>query len=722
MKRFFSPFLFILLLLAVPLSQPHAEEGMFPVTEIDKLPLQAWGFQISADQIFSEKHVSLSDAIVKLGGCTGSFISPDGLILTNHHCAYRAIQDASTTQNDYLADGFVAQTLADEYPAKGYTVRITQSSQDISERVLQSVKGIDDPLRLEKAIEEQIKKIEKEEEAKHPGLRAEVAEMFPGKTYYLFLYVYLKDVRLVYAPPSSVGNFGGDVDNWEWPRHTGDFSLMRAYVAPDGKPAEYSKDNIPFHPKTYLKIAKQGVEKGDRVFILGYPGRTYRHRTSYFLRFENDLHMPFVVEWYNYQIDLLKKLGQENPARALKFSSRIKGLANTEKNYRGKLQGIKRLHLIEQKQKQEQAILDFIRQDAKRRGKYGSVPPSIDSVYQAYRQNALREWILSYLTRSVDLPGIARTILKAASERQKPDLERESAFMDRNFERTKMYLIMRLRNFDAQADRIILKALLKKAKELPAAQKIEALNKIFKLDKNWAQTESIIHRAYAETRLGQIEYVKKLLNMRPEDLKKVNDPVLKWMRDLQPAYTALKEKRQRRSGQLRRLRALWLDVKKQYLQKDFIPDANGTFRFSTGKLEGYSPADAVFKTPITSVRGIFEKSTGKAPFNTPDALMVLLRKKQFGNFIIKTIGTLPIDILYSTDTTGGNSGSPVLNVKGQLVGLNFDRSFEATINDFAWNQSYSRSIGVDVRYLLFLLKDYAKANRLLREMGIGKTN
>ncbi len=612
----------------------------------------------------------------------------------------------------------MAQKREQEFPAKGYTVRITQSSRDVSEQILRAVRGIEDPLQAEKAIEEQIKKIEKQEESRHPGLRAEVAEMFPGKTYYLFLYVYLKDVRLVYAPPSSVGNFGGDVDNWEWPRHTGDFSLMRAYVAPDGSPAEYNPHNVPYHPKMFLKVAKHGAEKGDRVFILGYPGRTYRHRTSYFLSFENDVRMPFVIDWYNYQIDLLRKLGEENSALALKFSSRIKGLANVEKNYRGKLQGIKRLHLIEQKRRQESQITNYIQQDASRSKKYGHVLEGIDSVYRAYRQTARSEWILSYLTRSIDLLSVARSVLKAAEERRKPDLERESAFMNRNFERTKMYVSMRLKNFDAQADRILLKALLKKAKQLPATQKIEALNRLFRLDSNWAQTEAIIQKAYTATRLSQEDFVKKLWNLSPEALAQTDDPLLQWMRTLQPLYAALKEKQQRRNGKLRSLRALWLEVKKNYLKTEFIPDANGTFRFSTGTIEGYSPADAIYKTPITSVRGIFEKTTGQAPFNTPDALMTLLRKEQFGRFVSRSIGTLPIDILYSTDTTGGNSGSPVLNVKGELVGLNFDRTFEATINDFAWNQAYSRSIGVDIRYLLFLLNDFARAQNLLHEMGL----
>lgn len=717
MSKFFQRTFAFLLILSV-LIPLNAEEGMYPITEIQKLPLEQLGIELSAEEIFSENHVSLSDAIVKLGGCTGSFISPDGLILTNHHCAYRAIQNASTTAHDYLAEGFVAYDRSQEYPAKGYTVRITQSVEDVSQQVLQAVQGVVDPLRQEKAIEKQIKKIVRQAEAQHPGLRAEVSEMFPGKTYYLFLYTFLKDVRLVYAPPSSVGNFGGDVDNWEWPRHTGDFSLMRAYVAPDGSPAEYSKDNVPYHPKAFLKIAAKGVEKGDRVFILGYPGRTYRHRTSAFLKFEYISHMPFVVQWYNQQIDILQKLGATDHARALKFKSKIKGLANTEKNYRGKLQGIKRLHLIAQKQKQEKKILAYIAQNPQRRKKYGRVLQKIDSVYTQYQKTVLRDWILRYLTRSVDLLGIANTVYKAARERQKPDLERETPYMDRNFERTKMYTILRLENFDAQADRMILKALLKKAKALPDSLKITALNHIFHLDNDWAQTEAMIDRVYRNTKLTHKAFIKKLFNESPQEMEKETDPALQWIRTLEPELLALKENRQRRNGDLRRLRAQWLEVKKAFLKKDFIPDANGTYRISFGFIEGYSPADAIYMEPMTSPRGILEKNTGQAPFNAPDALLTLLRKKQFGAFVSRTTHTLPIDILYSTDTTGGNSGSPVLNARGQLVGLNFDRTFEATINDFAWNHAYSRSIGVDIRYLLFLLKEYAHANALLHEMGL----
>ncbi len=698
-------------LLALPYNLP-AEEGMYPVTELNRLNLKKLGIEIEAGAIFSENKVSLSDAIVKLGGCTGSFISPDGLILTNHHCAFGAIRNASTPQNDYLTNGFVAKTREQEFPAKGYTVRITEQVKDVSQEVLAAVKSFSDPLQREKAIERKIKEIVQQQEKAHPGLRAEVAEMFPGKTYYLFLYTYLKDVRLVYAPPRSVGEFGGEVDNWEWPRHTGDFSLMRAYVAPDGSPAAYSPQNVPYHPRTYLKINPQGVEEGDRVFILGYPGRTYRHRTSAFLEFEAQVRMPLTVDWYQWQISLMEKMGANDPARKLKFSGRMKGLANVEKNYRGKLQGIGRTHLLEQKRKEERQIQDFIKTN--RLNQYTNTLQEIKELYKQYRQQYLQEWLLQQLPRSVNLFGIAFTLVKAARERQKPDLERESPYMNRNFERTKTFTLMRLKTFDADLDQQILNALLHRVSNI----KSKKLIRIFALDQSKQSTKQVIAEAFKQTRLSDSAFVQSCFSKSLKELQQLNDPILSWAFELQDDYETLKTVRRTRSGKLRALRANWLEVKKKFLKTDFIPDANGTFRFTYGKIEGYSPADAVYKSPITSDRGILEKNTGHPPFNTPLEILQLLQKQSFGSFISKTINRLPVNILYSTDTTGGNSGSPVLNARGELIGLNFDRTFEATINDFAYNSDYSRSIGVDIRYILFLLKYYAHAETLLEEMGI----
>ena len=316
------------------------DEGMWPISEIHKLNLQSKGLEISTTEIYNPEGISLIDGICKINGCTGSFVSPDGLILTNHHCAFGAIQDASSKENDYIKNGFLAQNRSQEIEARGYTVRITESYRDVSNNVLSAVSDTMDLAERTKAIEKKIKEIVKETEKQHPGKRAEVAEMFIGKTYVLFSYTYLKDVRLVYAPPRSIGEFGGEIDNWMWPRHTGDFSFMRVYVAPNGSPAEYSPHNKPYHPKKHLQVCPSGVNEEDFVFIFGYPGRTFRHRTSYYLAYQEQIRMPYVEQLYNWQISVMEKISENNRTLALKHLSRIKGRSNTTKNYRGRLNGL----------------------------------------------------------------------------------------------------------------------------------------------------------------------------------------------------------------------------------------------------------------------------------------------------------------------------------------------------------------------------------------------
>ncbi|OQX94861.1 hypothetical protein B6I21_08410 [candidate division KSB1 bacterium 4572_119] len=382
MKKFsITAFLIIFVLITIV----SAEEGMYPISEIHKLNLQAKGMEMSALDIFNPDGISLIDGICKVGGCTGSFVSEQGLILTNHHCAYGAIQRASTSENDYLQNGFLAKTRNQEIPAKAYTVRITDSYRDVSGEVLAAVTEEMDFAQRTKAIEKRIKEIVKKAENDNPGKRAGVSEMFIGKTYVLFIYTYLKDIRLVHAPPRSIGNFGGEVDNWMWPRHTGDFSFMRAYVAPDGSPASYSPDNVPFQPKRVVKVAPQGVNEEDFVFILGYPGRTYRHRTSHFLAYEEEIRMPYVVNWYQWQIDVLEKMGENDRAVELKLANRIKGLANTMKNYRGKLIGLKRLDLVAKKRNEEIELQKFIDADKKLNKEYKGLLQEIDEIYQQIR-------------------------------------------------------------------------------------------------------------------------------------------------------------------------------------------------------------------------------------------------------------------------------------------------------------------------------------------------
>ncbi|MGD9489043.1 MAG: S46 family peptidase [Calditrichaceae bacterium] len=713
------PFLISIILTVNFAYSASPDEGMLPLSEIQSLDLNKKGLTIDPLEIYNENGVSLIDAVVNISGCTGSFVSPEGLILTNHHCAYRAAQAASTKDNDYIKNGFLAEDRSKELPAKGYTVRITDWYKDVSDEVLSVVTGEMELAEKTKAVEKRMKEIVAETEAEYPGKRAEVSEMFIGKTYILFVYTYVKDVRMVYIPPRSIGEFGGDIDNWEWPRHNADFSYMRAYVAPDGSPADYSENNIPYTPKKYLQASADGVDEEDFVFILGYPGRTYRHRSSHFLAYEQAVRMPFVVDWYQWQISLMKEIGKNDRAVALKHLARIKGLANTEKNYRGKLQGMNRLSLVDKKREEEKHLQEFINADAGRKEKFGTVLQDIGKVYNEKRETADREMILYYLVRNVNMMNFANTVYQSAVEREKPDVERESAYMDRNFDRTKARILQASADYYELTDKSVLKEMLLKAAALPGDQQIKGLKRITGSKNPEKSIDKFINSAYKKSELNNRKYLEKLFTQTEGELKKSSDPFIKLVVDLQPEHDELKEINRNRAGAIRELSAKLTEARKLYFDQEFIPDANSTLRLTYGRIRGYSPADAVYNSPITSLTGVIEKNTGEEPFDIPQKIVELHRKRDFGQFKHKALNNVPVAILYNMDTTGGNSGSPILNTNGEMVGINFDRTFEATINDFAWSESYSRSIGVDIRYVLWITQKFAGAQHLLDEMGIG---
>ena len=462
----------ILLITLISILNLHAEEGMVPISEIHTLNLNEKGLQLPVSEVFNADSISLIQGICKVGGCTGSFISEDGLILTNHHCAFGAAQAASTPEQDYVKTGFLAKTRSDEIEAKGFTVRITKSYEDVSGDVLSAISDTMTFNAQSKAIEKRIKEIVKQTEDDHPGMRAEIAEMFQGKTYVLFLYTYLKDVRLVYVPPRSVGEFGGEIDNWMWPRHNGDFALMRAYTALNGASADFDTNNVPFHPQKVLRVQPEGVAEGDFVFILGYPGRTYRHRTSHYIDYEMHIRMPWVADLYDWQIRTMEEIGRDDRDIAIKHLSRIKGRSNTMKNYRGKLQGLNRIGWLDVKRREEADLQQFIMDDPARREAYSHVLSGIDSMYQQISARTPRNRILDYLRRSVYMVYFAYTVYEASVEREKPDLERLSPYMDRNFDRTKRWLHLALRDYHEPTDKILFQDLLDRANQLPDAQKI----------------------------------------------------------------------------------------------------------------------------------------------------------------------------------------------------------------------------------------------------------
>lgn len=703
--------LLALVLLIFSTTQLRAEEGMFPISSIDQLGLSKKGLQLTATEIFNPDGTCLLDGICRVNGCTGSFVSGNGLIITNHHCAYRAIQSASTAENDWLKNGFFSKSMEQEIPAAGYVVRITESYKDVSAEVLAAVNETMTAAERSKAVAKRRKELEKKAEEENPGMRADIAEMFTGKTYVLFFYTFIRDVRLVFAPPSSVGNFGGAVDNWEWPRHTGDFSFMRAYVAPDGSMADYDTANVPYKPKRHIQVSSAGANENDFVFLLGYPGRTARHKTASFLEYEQNVRLPYVVDLNQWQIATMDSMSKNDRGVALKHSSRKQSLANVEKRSRGQLKGLRRANIVAKRRAVEAELQSFIDSDPTRKERYGSLLKEIDQVYANLGESANYTLTLNNLVSACRGMGLAYTIFDAASERAKSDLDREATYMDRNFERTVGRAVLGWKDWHRETDMKMLAEMKQRLRKIEKANSTAVV-------KAFLDNESIGDEAFAKSKFNDEAFIRSLFTKSADELKKVDDPFLQAVIGLYPEFVRLREQVKASDGELGRLYGELIGVKQEFQKTNFVPDANGTLRMTYGNVKGYSPEDAVYKSPATTLRGVIEKTTGQEPFVTPNRIRELYDKGEFGNFLHPKLNQIPVALLYNTDTTGGNSGSPILNNRGQLVGVNFDRAFEATINDFAWNESYSRSIGVDIRYVLWITGKVYQSRHLLDEMGV----
>jgi hypothetical protein len=695
-----------------------ADEGMWMPHQMKDLDLKVRGLQMNPDELYRTDGTGLMSAVVSLGGGTGAFVSKDGLILTNHHVAFGAIQRASTKENDYIQNGFLARSRAEEIQALGTTAAVLLGYDDVTDKIFEKVKPDMTYLQTYYAIEKAQKELISLAEKEGQDLRATVASMYSGNTYYLFKFKRIKDVRLVYAPPQDLGNFGGEVDNWMWPRHTCDFSFLRAYVSKDGKGADYSPENVPYRPKSVLKISLEGVKEGDFTFVMGYPGRTFRNYTLSEVKFEKDT-LVRRTDQYQDTSAFLEKAGRGNREVEIKYASLLRGLYNSLKNYQAKLEDMDKIDLFGRKAVQENEFLAWAGQDPSKQKRYGEILARIEAFMKKYAEFSSRDDSVSVLTRFAGptLLSQAYLICRTVEERQKPDGEREPAYQERELPDIRQRIRLAERGYHPATDAALFKYQLKKLFDLPHSQ-IPAAFKEVASRKSAEAVDEYVDRLYRKTILTTPERRLELLDLEPAELAKLQDPLIGLAAELEKEMKSLREEgkalRQERSD----LKKIYEEALLLRSEGKFAPDANGTIRFTYGPVEGYSPRDAVTYLPLTTLRGVMDKETGEFPFRVPEKLKALYRARDFGRYRDERLDDVACCFLNTTNVTGGNSGSPALNARGEQVGIIFDMTYESVIGDYFVVPELQRSISVDIRYVLFVTDKFSGAGHIIKELGL----
>ena len=704
-----------------------ADEGMWMPQQIPDLAprLKELGFTGDA-KIWADLTGFPMNAVVSLGGCSASFISPDGLIATNHHCVQGSLQFNSTPQKNLIVDGYLARTREEELSnGPGSRVWVTTSVKEVTDEITGKISPkLTDRQRYD-VIERRIK--ERTAACEKDGLRCRVASFFEGLKYYEIAQLEINDVRLVYAPPQGIGNYGGETDNWQWPRHTGDFSFYRAYVGKDGKPAAYSKENVPYRPKHFLKVSPKGASPGELIFVAGYPGRTQRHETYVEVKDRTEWALPQSVKRSKEMIALLEEATKGQKELEIKAEPRMRGLQNGMKKNEGVLDGLLRGGILARKEQKQKALEAWIAADPQRQKEYGPVLADLAAMQAESLKTRERDLALGTIGFGSTLLGTADNLHRLSLERPKKDVDRDPAFQERNWTRMKEGLERMQRTYDHRLDRVMLRYGLLAAANLPADQRVVPLDALVGLSAGMPMEEAgkkvdaYLDALYAGTKLAERDFRLSLFEKSTKEIVDTKDTAVQLALALHPVNEANREREKANEGKRSRLRPQYMKALLAQAGGLVAPDANSTLRVTFGRVMGVDPRDGMRYLPQTTLQGVVDKHTGEGEFDAPDRLLEAVKALRAGKktpYFDEKLGDVPVDFMSDVDTTGGNSGSAVLNSQGDLVGLLFDGTLETVASDFLFDTEKTRSIQVDSRYLLWVWDAVEGAKNLLDEIGV----
>ena len=709
-----TSFIFVLLL---SVSQLFAKEGMWIPLLLEKYNLaemQEMGFKLTAQDIYDVNNASMKDAVVIFGGgCTGELISNEGLLITNHHCGYRNIQSHSTVENDYLTNGFWAMNKSEELPNKRLTVRFLEYMEDVSEKVFEETENLTIEEK-QKKIRENIAEIQKN--ATEDGkLSAQIKPLFYGNQYFLYVYKIYKDVRLVGAPPSAIGKFGGDTDNWMWPRHTGDFSLFRVYADENNEPAEYSPDNVPFKPKKFFPISMKGVDVGDFTMVFGYPGRTMQYWPSQEVDITMNQRDPNRIKIRDKKLEIISADMEADPKVRIQYSAKYAGISNSWKKWQGEIKGLKRLDAVNKKLVFEEDFKIWAKENGTWENEYNEVFENFEEYYTLYeRYIQASDYYSEIIFRGIEIFRLTSQVNSIVNNLEDEQTERVESLKKSMLNSLPAFL----KDFNKPTDEKLFAELLPMfALDVDNGfLPVDFVELMSKMDH-----EKLVDKIYNKSILLDPDKLKRLIENGSDKklLKLRKDPLVslynafytKNSKDISPVIGLSSRKI---SANMKKYMAGVMEMKKG---QALYPDANMTLRVTYGKVEGYNPKDGVSYKHYTTLSGIIEKDNPEIyDYDVPDRLKELYQNKDFGAYEVN--GDVPVCFTASNHTTGGNSGSPVVNANGELIGVNFDRGWEGTMSDIMFDPDQCRNIAIDIRYALFLIDKFAGAGYLLDEMDI----